>query len=86
MIEWQPIGKDPCDGKFRLYGLHVKHRTGSEWFEAHYLSFDSSGEMLEPSGDIFTDWSWNDFEVFSECPPQPTAQTQNLLKPEGQMK
>lgn len=67
---WQDIGTAPNDSSFRWYGLHVQH-IGHDWFEAHYLSHADNGEMIEPSGDNFTDWAFIDFEFWCAAPSPP---------------
>lgn len=71
MTEWQPMQNEPGDGAFRLYGLHVRNRSGFVWFEAHYVARDDGGQMIEPSGDSFASWSFEDFEVWAEAPEPP---------------
>lgn len=68
---WKPISTAPNDSGFRWYGLYVKHTTGAEWFEAHYLSHDDDGQMIESSGDHFTDWEFSDFEFWCAAPAPP---------------
>lgn len=68
---WRTIESAPNDSAFRWYGLHVQHRSGYEWFEAHYVSHDDDGQMRLPSGDNFDDWAFSDFEVWCEAPPVP---------------
>lgn len=67
MTQWQPMRTEPQDGNFRLYGLNVNHRNGHSWFEVHYLAY-VDGEMIEPSGDNFTDWSFENFEMWAPAP------------------
>lgn len=55
--DWQPMTTEPGDGAFRLYGLHVKNKTGFAWFEAHYVA---------------RAWSFEDFEVWADAPQPPT--------------
>jgi hypothetical protein len=71
-MEWQPIKTAPTDGKFYLYGLHVNNRGGHSWFEVWYLSRDEDGELIETSGDQFSTWSYDDFEVWAPA-PQPQS-------------
>lgn len=69
MTYWQPIETEPGDGEFRLYGLNVQHTNGLEWFEVHYLRQDQdTGQMIEPSGDNFDAWSFEDFIVWADPP------------------
>lgn len=70
--DWQPMATEPGDGAFRLYGLHVKNKTGFEWFEVHYVARNDEGEMVEPSTDSFTAWSFEDFEVWADAAQPPT--------------
>ena len=69
---WQPMATEPGDGAFRLYGLHVRNKTGFEGFEVHYVARNDEGEMVEPSTDSFTPWSFEDFEVWADAPQPPT--------------
>lgn len=74
MTEWQPMSSEPGDGNFRFYGVHVQNKSGFKWFEAHYVARDDeTGEMISPSGDHFSEWSYEDFEVWADA-PQPPAQ------------
>lgn len=73
MSTWNPMDTEPRDGAFRLYGIHVKHINGSEWFEVHYVAKDDDGQMIEPSGDAFSDWSFEDFEVWADAPSPPAC-------------
>lgn len=70
-VEWQPMSTEPCDGRFRLYGLHVALRSGFRWFEVHYVARDEEGQLLHPSGDSFSDWQFSDFEVWADAPQPP---------------
>lgn len=71
-MEWQPIASAPLDGAFRFYGLYVTYRqTGFRWFEAHYVALDSEIGLISPSGDGFSDWSYEDFEVWAPAPMPP---------------
>lgn len=70
---WQEISTAPNDGDCRWYGLHVTHKSGNEWFEAHYISHDDDGQMRLPSCDNFDDWAFSDFEVWCDAPPPPVA-------------
>jgi hypothetical protein len=72
-MQWQPIETEPDDGSLRLYGLHVRHADGHNWFEIHYLSRADDGEMIQPSGDNFVDWTFDDFEVWAEAPTRSEA-------------
>lgn len=74
---WQDIASAPNDSDFRWYGLHVKHRGGHEWFEAHYIAHDDNGQMIEPNGDGFTDWSFENFEFWCNAPPLPAPPLTN---------
>jgi hypothetical protein len=72
MAEWHPIARDPRDGKFRFYGLFVKNeRTGFKWFEAYYVAEDDDGQLIDSSGDHFSDWTMDDFQFWADAPPQP---------------
>jgi len=71
MTDWKTIDTEPSDGKYRFYGLIVKHRNGHRWFEAHYLALDEEGVLLEPSGDIFSCWAFDDFEYWADAPAPP---------------
>jgi hypothetical protein len=74
MTEWQPMETEPGDGAFRFYGLHCEHnRTGFKWFEVHYVALDDTGQLVEPSGDSFSTWAYDDFEVWCEAPLPPLA-------------
>lgn len=74
MSDWQPIGTDPQDGSYRLYGLHLRNREGLRWFEAYYVALDTvEGTVLTPSGDIFSDWDYTDFEVWADAPQPPSG-------------
>lgn len=70
---WQPMTTCPNDDAFRFYGLHVKHTNGSSWFEAHYLSWSDEGTMLLPSGEVFDDWAYSDFEYWTATPSLPSS-------------
>ena len=71
---WQPMATEPRDNRFRLYGLNVtNNRTGFTWFEVHYVAQDDDGQMVEPSGDAFSDWSYDDFEVWADAPQPPQS-------------
>jgi len=72
MSEWQPIVTAPQDGAFRLYGLQVQHNRGHCWFEVHYLAL-VDGELIHPSGDLFDDWAYEDFERWAEAPTWPAV-------------
>jgi hypothetical protein len=71
--EWQPIATEPNDGDFRLYGLHVSHRSGHQWFEVHYLAWEDGGDMIDPAGDTFSDWCHSDFEFWAPAPKMPVS-------------
>ena len=56
MSEWHQIETEKRDGDFKFYGLTVVHADRRKWFEAYYLyQDDDTGEMMEPSGDVFSD-------------------------------
>ena len=83
MSEWHPMPA-PRDGNFRFYGLHVSNnRTGFRWFEAHYVAEDDTGQMVEPSGDSFSDWSFEDFEVWADAPSLPAEEAAPQSKLSG---
>lgn len=67
MTLWAPIKTEPDDGNFRLYGLWVTHRNGHSWFEVHYVAH-VDGELIEASGDQFSTWSFEDFELWAPAP------------------
>lgn len=67
-MKWQPMATEPNDGKFRLYGLHVTNRSGFTFFEAHYVALNDDGQLIEPSGDNFDDWAFDDFIVWADVP------------------
>jgi hypothetical protein len=71
--EWQDIETAPKDGRFRLYGLTVNSSRIGEFFEAHYLALTEDGELVHPSGDLFDDWHYNDFEVWADIPQPPNG-------------
>jgi hypothetical protein len=81
MSEWQSMYTAPTDGDFYLYGLTVKHRDGRSWFEVHYLALINGGDMIEASGDIFTEWSHSDFEYWSPAPAHLSAAILALIEP-----
>lgn len=72
-MDWQKMDTEPNDGNFRLYGLHVKNRAGYRWFEVHYIRVDDDGTLIEPSGDNFSTWEYDDFEVWANVPQPPAA-------------
>ena len=72
MSGWQPISTEPNDGDFRFYGLWVKHKDGSEWFEVHYLAWEDGGDLIMASNDVFGDWSHSDFEFWAPAPAVPS--------------
>lgn len=78
---WQDISTAPNDSDFRFYGLHVNHKDGSSWFEAHYVAWDDDGNMVLPSGDNFDDWAYSDFEFWAPSPALPS--TTLCTPPEG---
>lgn len=61
---WRPIKTAPKDGNFHFYGLHVTNPRMT-WFEAYYLARNEEGEMIQTCGDPFSEWSFDDFEVWS---------------------
>lgn len=67
MSDWKQLPA-PGDGKFRLYGLTVNHKESDQFFECYYLAIDEGGDLVHPSGDVFDDWSLNDFEVWADAP------------------
>ncbi len=67
MTIWSPMRTEPLDGNFRLYGLNVKHRSGYKWWEVHYVAY-VDGELIHPSGDSFSEWSFEDFEMWAPAP------------------
>jgi hypothetical protein len=76
MTEWQPIETEPGDFNYRLYRLTVQSsrdgRVGHEWVEIHYLARDQdTGDMLDASGDVFSDWGFDDFEHWAPAPTMP---------------
>ena len=66
-MDWQPMNTAPTDGKFYLYGLHVS-RNRHGWFEVWYLAMDEEGQLVESSGDRFSTWNYDDFEVWAPAP------------------
>jgi hypothetical protein len=69
MTEWQPMATEPNDGEFRLYGLFVTNNVnGFTWFETHYVALNDDGQLVEPSGDNFDDWAFDDFKVWADVP------------------
>jgi hypothetical protein len=72
--QWQPIATEPNDGNYRLYRLTVNHRDGTSWGEVHYLAWEDGGDMIDASGDKFSDWSHSDFEHWAEAPSMPSAE------------
>ena len=67
-MDWQPMNTAPTDGKFYLYGLHVNSRNRHGWFEVWYLAADEEGQLVESSGDRFSTWNYDDFEVWAPAP------------------
>jgi hypothetical protein len=81
--QWQPIETDPGDGSFHFYGLHVVNPR-HKWFEVYYLARDEvDGEMIQSSGDPFSEWSFEDFEVWSPAPVQPPPPETTVTRPDG---
>lgn len=72
MTEWHKIGSEPRDGNFRFYGLHVTNKRGFRWFEVWYVVMGEGGTLLDSSGDVFSTWSYDDFEVWADVPQPPT--------------
>ncbi len=79
MTDWQPIAAAPRDGRFCLYGLHVRNAAGFRWFEAHYVALNDDGELIEPWGDAFSTWHYDDFEVWADV-PQPLSDGEGANK------
>lgn len=75
--DWQPIETAPMDGAYRFYGLHVhNNHTGYRWFEAYYVALDTvDGQLMHPNGDNFSDWTYEDFEVWAPAPPLPSPES-----------
>lgn len=80
-MNWQPIETAKRDCNFRFYGLHVTQTNGFTWFEAHYVAEDSQGQMIQPSGDNFDDWAYEDFEVWCDAPAPPEPADKPSLPP-----
>ena len=72
---WQPIETEPGDGNFRFYGLHIVSKQMT-WFEAYYLARNEEGEMVQTCGDPFSEWSFEDFEVWAPAPVPPEQRGQ----------
>lgn len=70
VLAWHPMSTHPYDGNFRLYGLHVTNNNGFKWFDVHYLAMDD-GQLVEPCGDYFSNWNFEDFEVWADASPPP---------------
>jgi hypothetical protein len=78
--EWRSIKTDKFnEGGFRFYGLTVKNRAGHSWFEVYYLCPDEGGDLLETSGDIFSTWQYDDFEVWSPAPQPLPAPPRSIV-------
>ena len=69
---WKKLNDAARDGKWKLFRVAVQEKIAGIFtdtrYEIHQLYVDDNGDLIDLNADIFSAWSYEDFDDYMEIP------------------